>query len=105
MVILVVGSPLHIDLIKLMISSEYGVADLGCTLGISMIPILISCSSSRMFVALKGILPHTIAYKRTPRLQMSDIKPLKPFSENDSGDMYGGVPDFSTISKFGSLIS
>jgi hypothetical protein len=50
-----------------------------------------------MLYALNGTVPQSMAYRSTPRLQISAAKPKYPPSEIISGAIYAGVPHCSEI--------
>ena len=65
-------------------------------------PVYITFFNSRMFAALNGTVPHTMAYSSTPKPHMSEENPLYPLSERISGAIYAGVPHYSNWTAFGS---
>ena len=73
MVIRLFGSTVHIDRISPVRLCERGfLPSWGWCVGNLIWPVYITAFNSRMFDALNGTVPHTIAYSSTPKPHMSD---------------------------------
>jgi hypothetical protein len=61
---------------------------------------IILCNSF-ILLALNGTVPHNMAYRTTPALQISALNPEYPYSPRISGAIYAGVPLCSCMTSPG----